>query len=74
MDLNGQELQLHISEIHQNNPYGIVEMITSSESKYQLTPDQVLKARLSNQNASGLLVETKNILQEISLRVNPEHL
>ena len=74
LDLNGQELQLHISELHQTNPYGIVEMITSETSKCQLSPDQILKARLGNQNVSGLLVETKNILQEIAHRVNPEHL
>ena len=74
LDLNGQELQLHISEIHQNNPYGIVEMLTSEEANFQLSPDRILKARLTNQNVSGLLVETKNILQEIARRVNPEHL
>ena len=71
LDLNGRELQLSFSECHQEQPYGVVEMILAEEPKFQLTPDQILKAKLTHQNMSGQLTETKNILKEIARRVNP---
>ena len=74
MDLVGQELQMAISENHQKEPFGILEMIRSQPSRFQITPDRILKVKLSNQSMSGLLGETKNILQEIAHRVNPNAL
>jgi transcription-repair coupling factor (superfamily II helicase) len=74
LDLTGQELQLYISDIHQKEPSGIVDMIKSEPLRYQITPDAVIKARLTHQNMNGLLGETKNILQEIARHVNPNAL
>ena len=74
LDLSGRELQLVFSEAHQTNPLGLVEIITREKSGFQLTPDQVLRAKLNSDNTSGLLVETKNILKEISRHVNPNQL
>ena len=74
MDLNGRELLLHISDIHQSNPYGIVDMVASPRSGFQLTPDGILKTRPTGHSITAVLAEIKNILQEIARRVNPEHL
>lgn len=74
LDLTGRELQLSFSEAHQKQPYGMVDMVVSDGSKFQLAPDGLLKATLSKRNIAGLLMETKNILQEISQRVNPKNL
>jgi len=71
LDLTHQELKLYFSESHQQHPFGLVDMIASGKTRFQITPDQILIAGLSNRNISGLLVEIKNILQEISRHVNP---
>ncbi|MBU4318568.1 MAG: transcription-repair coupling factor [Proteobacteria bacterium] len=74
VDLLGQELQLFISETHQKDPHGLVEMIKSNPLQYQITPDLVIRSKLNSQNISGLLGEAKNILQEIARHVNPNPL
>jgi transcription-repair coupling factor (superfamily II helicase) len=71
LDLQGQQLQLFFSEIHQKTPYGIVEFVMARQKSCEYTPDQVLKVRLTKGSANSLLVQTKNILKEISARVNP---
>ncbi|GBC64121.1 transcription-repair coupling factor [Desulfonema ishimotonii] len=70
LDLNGEQLVLHFSEAHQKNPFGLVDMITADRKHYTLTPDHVLKARLSDRRRGGPLGQTKNILKEITQHVN----
>jgi predicted transglutaminase-like cysteine proteinase len=57
--------------MHQKTPYGIVEFVMERKKTCEYTPDQVLKVRLTKGSANRLLVQTKNILKEISARVNP---
>jgi transcription-repair coupling factor (superfamily II helicase) len=70
LDLLGSQLTLWFSSQHQKRPFGIVDLITSAKGRYQITPDQVMKARLTPQNPRGLLAQTKNILLEIARHVN----
>ena len=70
LDLTGQNLSLSFSELHQKNPFGIVDMITAAKGPYSLTPNHVFKARLSHNSGDSLLAQSRNILKEIALRVN----
>ncbi len=71
LDLQEQQLQLFFSEMHQKTPYGIVDFVTDHKKTCEYTPNQALKVRLTKGSANSLLVQTKNILKEISSRVNP---
>ncbi|MFC1515734.1 TRCF domain-containing protein, partial [Thermodesulfobacteriota bacterium] len=70
LDLSGQKLSLHFSESHQNDPTGIIEMVSSESKRFKLTPDHVFKVNLSKNTTRSLLAQTKNILKEISHHVN----
>ncbi len=70
LDLNEKNLLLHLSPDHQENPHGIVKMVMSNENRFRLTPEHVLKAKLSGAELLGWLNQTKNILKEIAHRVN----
>jgi len=70
LDITGGQLSLAFSEIHQNNSFGIVDMIMDKGDEYEFTPDYVFKAGLSSENANNRLIQTKNILKEIAQRVN----
>jgi transcription-repair coupling factor (superfamily II helicase) len=70
LDLSGQTLLLHFSEEHQKNPDGVADMIVSENGRFEPTSDHMLKIRLSKTHTSGLLAQTKNILKEITRRVN----
>ncbi len=70
VDLAGGQLSLHFSEGHQKNPFAIVDMITGNGKRFQLTRDHVLKVRLEGREAGSPLAQTKNILKEITQRVN----
>jgi len=45
-------------------------MIVDQSNCFSFTPDHVLKAKLSKRSTVGLLLETKNILKEITQHVN----
>jgi len=70
LDLSDNQLLLSFSETHQQNPFGIVEMIVSDKDRFEFTPNHVFKAKLSKTNVKGRLIQTKKILKEISQRVN----
>ncbi len=75
LDLTEGWLLLSFSEAHQKNPLGIIELISRENRKYKFTADHIFKAQLgkTNQaktNLNSLMVQTKNILQEIYQCVN----
>lgn len=70
LDLNGQLLVLHFSEIHQKNPLGIIDLVTQTPRRYRLDQDGLLKTTLSPGSPNVLLSQTKNILIELGRRVN----
>ena len=70
LDVNGSNLALAFSTMHQRNPSAIVEMIVSEPRKYTFTPEHVLKVKLSALEKNGRLAQAKNILKEIAQHVN----
>jgi len=45
-------------------------MIAEQSKRFEFTPAHVLKSKLSKGSLSSLLFQTKNILKEITQRVN----
>jgi transcription-repair coupling factor (superfamily II helicase) len=70
LDLVGRQLRLQFSESHQARPFGIVELVSNTEKRYQFSPDHVFTATLSPGVPNVLLAQTKNILIEITRHVN----
>lgn len=70
LDLAEYQLLLYFSEIHQERPFGIVDMVVSNQDRFDFSPDHVLKIRLVRRGAGSPVVQTKNILKEIAQRVN----
>ncbi|MBW1894136.1 MAG: transcription-repair coupling factor [Deltaproteobacteria bacterium] len=70
LDLSEKNLSLYFSEIHQKNPFGIIDIIEKDPGRYRFTPDNVLKIKLSSIGINALLAETRNILKEIAHRVS----
>jgi len=70
LDIAGKQLVLHISEKHQANPQGLIDLILSEKSRYRLTPDHTLSVALRDGDIQELLRQSKLILKEIAHRVN----
>jgi transcription-repair coupling factor (superfamily II helicase) len=70
LDVAGNQLVLHISDQHQANPHGIVDLVLSEKDRFRLTPDHKLTIALSDGQKTGLLTQTKYILKEIAHHVN----
>ena len=70
LDVAGKHLVLHMSDQHQTNPHGIVDLILSDKDRFRLTPDHKLTVALSDRSKTGILTQTKYILKEIAHHVN----
>jgi transcription-repair coupling factor (superfamily II helicase) len=70
LDMMNQKMVLHFSESHQGNPGAMVDMIMDAPKRFELSPDYVLKARLTSHNITAKLAQAKNLLKEIAQRVN----
>ena len=70
LDLNGQQLHLHFSEAHMKKAESLVELILSAPERYKLQTGNVLDVKLAGYRGGGHLERTKNILKEITQRVN----
>jgi len=70
LDMMNQKMVLHFSESHQRNPAAMVDMIMEAPKRFELSPDYVLKARLTSNNRNTQLAQAKNLLKEIAQRVN----
>ncbi len=70
LDLAETLLSLHFSEVHQKNPFGIVDLITDRPDRFTFTPDHVLKVKIPRGAIGARLAQTKNTLKEIAQRVN----
>ncbi|NNF98512.1 MAG: transcription-repair coupling factor [Desulfobacteraceae bacterium] len=70
LDLLGQTLGLTFSELHQQRPFAIVDMINSDPGRYRFTPDHVLRVILTKTGETAQLAEIKNILIQIAQHVN----
>jgi len=63
---------LAFSEAHLKASSALVDLILSEPDRFELTPDHVLKVRLTQPGTVGQLAQAKNILQEIQQRVNSQ--
>ena len=70
LDVNGNYLIIHFSTDHMKNHLALIDMVTQTPHKFQLTPDQILKVPLSADSPAGVLGQIKNHLKDISQRVN----
>ena len=70
LDIAGKELILHFSQSHQNNPVAMIDMILADPNRFELTPEHVLKAKLSSHRINAQLAQAKYLLKDIAQRVN----
>ena len=70
LDLGGSILALSFSEAHQQNPSALVDLIMEQPTKYSMSPDNILRVRLSGRDLARRMGQAKNILKQISLHVN----
>jgi transcription-repair coupling factor (superfamily II helicase) len=70
LDLNWDTMSLCFSEMHQKNPYGILDLIRSNPDLYRFSPDQVLYVRMGKNHINSLMNQAKKILLEITTHVN----
>ena len=70
LDMMNQKIILYFSESHQRNPAALVNMIMDEPKRFELSPDFVLRARLTAGKLSSQLAQAKNLLKEIAQRVN----
>jgi transcription-repair coupling factor (superfamily II helicase) len=70
LDMTNQHLILFFSQAHQRNPAAMVDMIIDAPERFELSPEHVLKVRLTSNNLNAQLAQAKNILKEIAQRVN----
>ncbi|MEJ2657780.1 MAG: helicase-related protein [Desulfobacterales bacterium] len=70
MDLKDGQLSLFFSPPHQKNPSAIVELVLSDQNRFEITPDDSIKARLKKGDSGSVISQTKNILKEIIQHVS----
>ncbi len=70
LDLKGQQLLLHFSGAHMKNPESLVDLIRSAPERYALQTGHVLEVKLAGYRGGSHLDRAKNILKEITQRVN----
>jgi transcription-repair coupling factor (superfamily II helicase) len=72
LDIFEHHLSMQFSEMHQENPAGIVAVISADEDRFRLTPGHTLTAGLSHSRPYGRLNQVKNLLKDIARHVNPK--
>jgi transcription-repair coupling factor (superfamily II helicase) len=70
IDLKDQKLVLVFSEVHTKNASAVAGLVLLDPENFELSPDGVLKAKLTPHGTVGQLAQIKNILQAIGQRVN----
>jgi transcription-repair coupling factor (superfamily II helicase) len=69
-DLSKETLMVSFSEPHMAHPKRIVDMIMSNPNRFEALPDTAVRVHLASRTASRRVAEAKNLLKEISQRVN----
>ena len=71
LDIFENRIAMQFSEAHQENPAGIVAVISADKDRFRLTPAHTLTARLPHCKTHSRLTQVKNILKDIARHVNP---
>jgi len=70
LDVTGPQVHLHFSDAHVEQPSGLIELVQEFPDRFQLTPDSVIKVRLTREEAGRPISRVKNILKQIDQHVN----
>jgi transcription-repair coupling factor (superfamily II helicase) len=70
LDLTPSHLVVQLSPEHQRNPLGIAAMVAEQKTRYHITTDHQLKARVAAGRPNTRLAQAKNILIEIARHVS----
>lgn len=69
LDITDHQLLIHFSESHEFNRAGLVDLVMAEPHRFELNPNQRLNVKFQKGSKIGKLVQTKNILKDISQRV-----
>ena len=72
LDLSDRQLVLYFSQVHQKRPLALIDMAAQQPKKISFTTEDAMKVVLSPGSPTAQLAQSKNILKEIALHVNPE--
>jgi transcription-repair coupling factor (superfamily II helicase) len=72
LDVTNQRMTLRFSEDHCKHPSTIVDMVHAESDRFELSPDGLVKVRLSHPTPVGQLAQAKNILQAMGHHVNSQ--
>ncbi len=70
LDLKDQVLLLWFSELHQQRPFALLDLVEKSPEMYQFMPDNGLRVRLDVRGLGRIMGRTKNVLMDIAGCVN----
>lgn len=70
LDLSGSAVQLQFSRSHLADPQALVDLALTAPERWRFSTDTTLCVRLGGGSAKGGLMQVKNILKEITRRVN----
>lgn len=70
LDLTTEMMSLGFSEMHQKNPYGILDLIESDPDRFRFTPEQTLQVHMTKTSINALMNQAKKILMDVATYVN----
>ena len=70
LDLNESVLFLWFSELHQERPFALLEMVDENPKQFNFLPENGLKVLLDAKGLGGIIAQIKNILMDIAGYVN----
>ena len=70
LDVKEDLLFLWFSELHQQQPFAMLELVEKNPGQYQFMPDNGLKVFLEGKGFGRIISQVKNILMDIALCVN----
>jgi transcription-repair coupling factor (superfamily II helicase) len=70
LDLTSHQIIIQFCNTKQIKPAGLVEMVMAEPQRFKLTAGNTLRGKLAGRGLSARIVETKNLLKQIALRVN----
>jgi transcription-repair coupling factor (superfamily II helicase) len=70
LDIKDQRMVMCFSEHHPSAARSVVDLVLADPERYEMTPDGVVRARLTHPGLLGQLAQAKNILQAVHRSVN----
>ncbi|MBU2488937.1 MAG: transcription-repair coupling factor, partial [Proteobacteria bacterium] len=70
LDLSGMNLSFSMSPEHQKTPEALAGMLVRDPDTFSLTPEGVLRVKLSREGLKARVLVAKNVLKDLAARVN----